>query len=297
MIYVLLPAYNEEQALTPLAEKIDKVMTARGTAYRIIVVDDGSRDGTAHVLQELRAVYPIDVITHRYNRGLGETARDGFEHIAAVAAPQDIVVRMDCDDTHDPAYIPAMVGKLDEGYEVVTTSRYVPGGGQIGVKWYRRTTSRAANILLKAFFPIPGLKEYTCGFRAYRAAVVQDAVSIFGNSFIDLKGMGFTGTVEKMIKFKLMGARVAEIPFVLRSDRKQSASKSITTITALGYLILIAKYCAYWGDIGREWRRQIEDRKRRVYGSDGHLLEREGIVTPRIEEAVGAAVAASEKRS
>jgi dolichol-phosphate mannosyltransferase len=298
MIYVLLPAYNEEQALRPLAEKIDKVMTAQGTAYRIIVVDDGSRDGTAHVLQELLAAYPIDVITHRYNRGLGETARDGFEHVAAVAAPQDVVVRMDCDDTHDPAYIPAMVARLDEGYEVVTASRYVPGGGQIGVNWYRRTTSRVANLLLKAFFPIPGLKEYTCGFRAYRVAVIQDAVSIFGNRFIDLKGMGFTGTVEKMIKFKLMGARVAEIPFVLRYDRKKSASKVVTSITTLGYLILIAKYCTYWGDIGREWRQQIEDRKHRLYGSDGHLLEptRRGVVTPRIE-GVRTAIAAPDTRS
>ena len=180
---------------------------------------------------------------------------------------------MDCDDTHDPKYIPAMVAKLKEGYEVVTASRYVPGGGQLGLNLYRRTISRVANLLLKIIFPIPGLKEYTCGFRAYRAALIQDAIAIFGNYFIDLKGMGFTGTVEKLIKCKMMGARVGEIPFVLRYDQKMSSSKVVTSLTTLGYLVLIAKYIYPWGDLGTEWLRKIEERKQRVYASDGQLLE------------------------
>jgi hypothetical protein len=97
--------------------------------------------------------------------------------------------------------------------------------------------------------------------------------------------MGFTGTVEKMIKCKLMGARVAEIPFVLRYDQKQSVSKVVTSITTLGYLVLIAKYCTYWGDIGQEWRRQIEDRRSRLYGRDGRLLAPALRVSPWAEVA------------
>ncbi|MCC7162181.1 MAG: glycosyltransferase family 2 protein [Anaerolineae bacterium] len=273
MIYLLLPAYNEQDALEPLMSKIERVMHEMHVPYRVIVVNDGSTDATERILQELGTRYPLDVIKHKYNRGLGETARDGFEFIAEVASPGDIVVRMDCDDTHDPAYIPAMAAKLKEGYEVVTTSRYAEGGGQIGVDLYRRTISRIANLLLKACFPIPGVWEYTCGFRAYRAAVLQDALAIFGNRFIDLKGLGFTGTVEKMVKFKLMGARVAEIPFVLRYDQKLSTSKVVTSITTLGYFVLIAKYVYFWGDLGKEWKLKIEERKRRLYGSDGRLSE------------------------
>jgi dolichol-phosphate mannosyltransferase len=273
MIYILLPAYNEEHALRPLAEKIDRAMHEMHMAYRIVVVNDGSRDATARILEELRDEFPLDVITQRYNRGLGESARDGFEHIAEIASPEDIIVRMDCDDTHDPKYMAAMVAKIREGYEVVTTSRYAPGGGQIGVDWYRRFISRIANLIMKSFFPIPGVQEYTCGFRAYRAALIQDAIAIFENRFIDLKGMGFTGTVEKMIKCKMMGARVTEVPFVLRYDRKQSSSKVVTSITTLGYLMLIAKYCVFWGEVGQQWELQIEERKKRVYGSDGRLRE------------------------
>ncbi|HET9532020.1 MAG TPA: glycosyltransferase [Blastocatellia bacterium] len=273
MIYILLPAYNEELALEPMMKKIESVMREMRSPYRVVVVNDGSRDGTARILKELSERYVIDVITHKYNRGLGETARDGFEYIAEVASPNDVVVRMDCDDTHDPKYIPAMVSKLKEGYEVAIASRYAPGGGQIGVDWYRRTISRIANLLLKSIFPISGVKEYTCGFRAYRASLLQDAIDIFGNRFIDLKGMGFTGTVEKIIKCKLMGARVAEVPFVLRYDQKMSTSKVVTSITTLGYLMLIAKYSFFWGEIGQEWKRRIQERKKNLYDAEGHLLE------------------------
>lgn len=273
MIYILLPAYNEEHALRPLVEKIDRAMRDMHSSYRIVVVNDGSQDGTGQILEELHHQFPLDVITQKYNRGLGESARDGFERIAEMASPEDIIVRMDCDDTHDPKYIPVMVAKIKDGYEVVTTSRYAPGGGQIGVDWYRRLISRIANLIMKSFFPIPGVQEYTCGFRAYRASLIQDAIAIFQNRFIDLKGMGFTGTVEKMIKCKMMGARVAEVPFVLRYDQKQSTSKVVTSITTIGYLMLIAKYCVFWGEVGRQWEGQIEQRKKRVYGSDGRLRE------------------------
>lgn len=273
MIYVVLPAYNEEHALPELTSKIKQVMAEMRASYTIVVINDGSTDRTAEVLEQLRPIYNIHVIAHKYNRGLGETIRDGFEYVAETASPNDVLVRMDCDDTHDPKYIPAMVKKLAEGYEAVTTSRYAPGGGQIGVDWYRRTISRIANLIIKSVFPISGIWEYTCGYRAYRVALIQDAIKIFGNRFIDLKGMGFTGTVEKIIKCKIMGARVAEVPFVLRYDRKRSSSKVVTSITTLGYFTLIAKYCVMWGDIGAEWKRQIELRKSYVYNADGELIE------------------------
>lgn len=272
MIYVLLPAYNEEHALPALAEKIERVMKKMMMTYRIVVVDDGSRDRTSEIAAGLRQEYPLDVITHRYNRGLGETIRDGLEYIADMASPGDIVVRMDCDDTHDPAYIPVMVEKLKEGYEVVTTSRYAPGGGQIGVDAYRRTISRIANLMFKAVFPVQGLWEYTCGFRAYRVEVIQDALAIFGNKFIDLMGMGFTGTLEKIVKFHMMGARIAEIPFVLRYDRKVSSSKVITSLTTLGCFILMIKHCRYWNEEGKRWKAAIEARKARMYRG-GKIIE------------------------
>jgi dolichol-phosphate mannosyltransferase len=269
MIFVLLPAYNEEDALRPLLQKVDTVLRAMPAEYRVVVVDDGSSDRTAEVLTELSQRYPIDVITHRMNRGLGETERDGFEYIVMQASEGDVVVRMDCDDTHDPVYIPAMVDRLAAGDEVVIASRYAPGGGQIGVDWYRRTISRCANLLMKTVFPIRGVREYTCGYRAYRAALLKDAIDIFQNRFIDLKGLGFTGTVETIIKCKHLGARVGEVGFVLRYDQKMSSSKVVTSITTLGYLVLIAKYIAFWGEIGKGWKQKIAARRLVAYDANG----------------------------
>lgn len=273
MIYVLLPAYNEEDAIRPLTEKIDAAMSAAGVSYRIVAVNDGSRDKTGAILEELRARYPVHVITHKINRGLGETIRDGLEYVAEAGARGDVVVRMDCDDTHDPRYILEMVAKLRSGYEVVIASRYAPGGGQIGVNLYRRTISRCANMLMKVCFPMPNIWEYTSGFRAYRVALIQDALAIFGNRFIDLKGMGFTGTVEKLIKCRMMGARVTEHGFVLRYDQKSGPSKVVTSLTTLGYLVLIAKYIVMWGDIGATWKARIAERRARVYDGDGSPIE------------------------
>lgn len=263
MIWMMLPAYNEEEALPPLVARIDSTLRGAGLAYRIVVVNDGSKDKTAQVAAELAAKFPIDVVTHRYNRGLGETARDGFEFIADHARPEDVIVRMDCDDTHDPKYILEMVRKLGEGWEAVIASRYQPGGGVVGLDWYRRSISRIANTLFKLCFPMPGVWEYTCGFRAYRVALIQDSLRIFGNKFIDLKGMGFTGTLEKLIKLRMMRARVVEIPFVLRYDRKPGQSKVVTSLTTLGCLLLIVKHTRYWNVEGRQWKAQIEERLRR----------------------------------
>jgi dolichol-phosphate mannosyltransferase len=266
MIYIVLPAYNEEDAIRPLLAKLQRVMDEIHCAFTVVAVNDGSRDRTGEILIELIGDYPLHVITHKYNRGLGETIRDGFEYVAEVASGDDVLIRMDCDDTHDPKYIPAMLAKIREGYELVTTSRYAPGGGQLGLDWYRRTISRCANLLFKAAFPVRGLLEYTCGYRAYRVALVQDALTIFGNKFIDLKGLGFTGTLEKLVKFRMMGAKMTEIPFVLRYDQKLSSSKVVTSITTLGCLILIIKHCRYWAAEGKRWKEAIRARKARVYG-------------------------------
>lgn len=271
MIHLLLPAYNEEKALEPLIAKIAAELPRWGATYRVVVIDDGSSDRTPEILQHLRQRYRIDVVTHKYNRGLGETVRDGFEYIAERASRDDVVVRLDCDYTHDPKYIRSMVDKLNEGYEVVTASRYARGGGQVGVDWYRRAISRVANLLMKTVFPISGVWEYTCGFRAYRVSFIQDALAMFGNRFIDLKGMGFTGTVEKMIKCKMMGARVSQVPFVLRYDKKMSSSKIVTSITTLGYLTLIVKYFVVWGELGQQWKREAADRQRQLRTPEGRL--------------------------
>ncbi len=155
---------------------------------------------------------------------------------------EDIIVRLDCDDTHDPRYILSLIDKLNQGYDVVNTSRFRKGGGQKGVNAYRAFISYSANIFMKILFNISGVKDFSCGFRAYRAKVIKDAIKIFGNGFIQLKGLGFTATLETIVKLKLLGCRFAEVPFVLRYDKKASPSKMVSSITTLGYLTMALLY-------------------------------------------------------
>jgi len=225
------------------------------TDYRLIVCNDGSRDGTQQKLEEFAEKMPLTIIRHKINRGLGETSRDLFEAAAEMSEEGDVIVRMDCDDTHEPEFIPGMLQKLDEGYDVVIASRFVEGGGQEGVDWYRGTISRLANLFMKVFFPIPGLQEYSSGFRAYRATAIKRAVEEFGNGFIQLKGLGFTCTLEKIVKLKMIGAKFGEAPFVLRYDQKRSASKMVSSITTFGYMTLALLYHWPWGGWKRNFRK------------------------------------------
>jgi dolichol-phosphate mannosyltransferase len=189
----------------------------------------------------------LEVITHRINRGLGEASRDLFERASELLEDSDVIIRMDCDGTHDPSFMHLMRKKLDEGYDVVIASRFLEGGGQKGVSAYRAFISRSANLFMKVLFPIKGVQEYSCGFRAYRAGLIRRAIRVFGNNFIQLKGLGFTCTLEKLVKLRILDARFAEIPFVLRYDRKRSPSKMVSSITTLGYLTMAVLHYWPWG--------------------------------------------------
>lgn len=256
MIVVLLPAYNEEESLPRLLPKIKSTLDSSGERYQIITCDDGSRDRTRSLLEEYASTMPLEIIRHRINRGLGESIRDLFEKAAEIVSTGDVIVRLDCDDTHEPEFIPEIIKKVREGCDVVVASRFLPGGGQLGVSPRRAFISRCANLFMEVFFRIPNLKEYSCGFRGYRAEKIKEAIGFYGNNFIQLKGLGFTCTLEKLVKLKLIGARFGEVPFLLRYDQKQSDSKMVSSITTLGYLVMTILYYWPWGG----WRTAIRRR-------------------------------------
>ena len=276
MLWIFLPAYNEEASLPKLLPKLQS-LREHDLTYRVVVVNDGSTDRTAEILDDYAQHIPLDIITHPLNRGLGETERDGFEFISARCQPNDIIVRVEGDDTHDPEYIFTLLAKVEEGYDVVITSRFEPGGGQLGVSRFRRLLSLGANIFMRVFFRIPGVKDYSCGYRAYRGRVIQDAIRVFGNDFIQLRGFGFTSTLEMIVKLHLLGCRFAEIPFILRYDLKESSSKMVSNITTLGYLIMGLLY--YWPLDG--WLRRYGKLHKLYRQNPEQAMEQFGSYSPR----------------
>lgn len=256
MILILLPAYNEEESLPKLLPKLNQTLSDLGEKYNILVCNDGSKDRTQILLESYAQQMPIEIIQHKINRGLGESSRDLFERASEISTEGDVIVRLDCDDTHEPEYVPAIVEKVRSGYDVVIASRFAPGGGQMGVNGYRAFISHGANLFMKLFFPIKGLREYSCGFRGYRAEKIKEAVTFYGNNFIQLKGLGFTCTLEKLVKLKLIGAKFGEVPFMLRYDQKISSSKMVGSVTTLGYLVMTLLYHWPWGG----WRTSIRNK-------------------------------------
>ena len=244
MIFVFLPALNEEIALPRLVKKFDLEFMKSGRAYKIIVLDDGSTDRTAETAQALSGRYPVELLRHETNLGLGPTMRDGLVHCAKIASPDDLIVTLDCDDTHEPKFVHGAIQKIKEGYDVVVLSRYQKGGGERGLSLVKSALSRGAGLLLKIFFPIKGVKEYSCGYRVFKASALQKALATFKDQFIRLPHMGFVVTPEILVKFRMLGCRIAEVPFVLRYDQKPSKSKNKPLKTIIGYLALVF---LYWG--------------------------------------------------
>ena len=126
-------------------------------------------------------------------------------------------------------------------------------------------------MFMKTFFPVRGLKEYTCGFRAYRASIIKQAIGFYQNNFIQLKGLGFTCTLEKIVKLKLLNARIAEIPFVLEYNQKLSESKMVSSITTLGYFTMVILYYWPWGGWKQLYKKKIKMNK--IPGKNSQALE------------------------
>ena len=229
MVIIILPAYNEERALGKLLSEIDDSMKELATGYRVVVVNDGSADRTSEVAAEMASAMPLTVIDHEQNRGLGESIRTGLMHAVDDASERDTIVTMDADNTHTPHLIGRMLSAIREGNDVVIASRYQPGARIIGVPGYRKLLSRGANLAFRVLFPTPNVRDFTTGYRAYRAGMLKEAFSRYGEDFVGQSG--FSCMVDILLKLRELDAIMSEVPLVLRYDLKQDVSKMLVLRT------------------------------------------------------------------
>lgn len=238
-ILAVLPAYNEEAGIGNLLARVRNSMFEAWLDFEIIVVDDGSSDRTRQVLEECALSIPVIVCSHTVNQGLGAAIRDGLHAALARARDDDIIVTMDADQTHSPGLILRMARMIQEGFDVIIASRYQPGARVLGVPWSRRLMSFAASVLFRIMFPTPGVRDFTCGYRAYRAGVLKKAIAHYGASFVDQNG--FQCMVDIILKLRKLDVIFGEIPMLLRYDLKAGASKMRVYNTARNTLVLLAK--------------------------------------------------------
>lgn len=222
-ITLALPAYNEEAGLPRVLESFAKALKGSGHEAAAAVVDDGSTDGTARVIEEWAARLPMRVMKHPVNRGLGETIRDALRLALEDSGPDDVVVAMDADDTHPPELILEMLPLLANGCDIAIASRYRTGARVVGLSAFRHAMSYGARALYQTLFPIRGVRDYTCAFRAYRASVLRAGFARYGDALVTERG--FASMAELLLKLARCGARVAEVPMTLRYDRKGGTSK------------------------------------------------------------------------
>ena len=239
-IFLVLPAYNEEASLHSLFESCEKQVWPAPATLRIILVNDGSSDGTARVAEAWSERLPIEVVLHPQNRGLGETIRDGLARAAELAQPEDAIVAMDADNTQPVSLIPRMIRVLEEGKDVVIASRFQPGAQVLGLNPFRHFLTFCARVLYTAVLPVSGVRDYTCGFRAYKASLLQRAFQQYGDSLVTERG--FACMAEILVKLAGLGATMGEVPMVLRYDQKAGASKMGVASTVKASLKLLLRH-------------------------------------------------------
>jgi len=244
VIRVLYPAYDEEGSIGRALRSLAAVVAAStGEPYEAIVVDDGSRDGTAREVEacaaELGPRLPVRLLRHAHNQGLGAALRTGIYDCLERADDGDVIVTLDADNTHPPSVIPALVERAHAGNDVVIASRYRDGSQIHGVPPHRRALSDAGRLLFQALFPIPGVRDYTCCFRAYRVPALLRARWVYGDDLCQARG--FESVMDLLLRLRPLGVRATEVPFELDYAERGDRSKMRVARTAARTLSLLGR--------------------------------------------------------
>jgi dolichol-phosphate mannosyltransferase len=227
-VAVCVPTYDEAENVGELLDAVLGVFDANGIDGRILVIDDSSPDGTADIVEtRSRDESRVAVLRRARKEGLGLAYRDGFRRVLDDGA--EVVVQMDCDFSHDPAAIPALLSALDNS-DVVLGSRYVPGGGVTGWPLLRRAISKGGCLYARTVLGI-SVHDLTGGFKAFRAEVLA---YLLGRS-IDARGYSFQ--IQMTHEAVLAGYRVREIPIVFRDRVRGKSKMALSVVTEAAVMV------------------------------------------------------------
>jgi dolichol-phosphate mannosyltransferase len=246
MNYVVFPAWNEERVIGATLRALADGVRGRESEYHAVLVDDGSTDRTVaeaeRAIGEAGGRLQLTVLRHEANRGLGAALRTGIYWCLDRAGDRDVIVTLDADNTHPPALIPTLVERAHAGDDLVIASRYRPGSVVRGVPAHRRALSDIGRLVFRVLYPIPGVRDYTCCFRAYRAPLLQRARRVYGEEWCTARG--FEAVMDLLLCLGPLAPRVGEVGFVLEYGERvgQSKMKVLRTIRSTIALLLRRRF-------------------------------------------------------
>jgi len=215
-VWVVIPTYNEAEVVEDLVRAVHRELSAEDGEFRILVVDDGSPDGTGAIVERLGGELPEVEALHRTAKdGLGRAYIAGFAR--ALAAGAEIVAQMDADFSHAPADLPRLLAAVRGGADMALGSRYVAGGGVEDWGPVRRAISRGGCTYARIALGVP-IRDLTGGFKAHRRTTLE-AIQLDA-----VRSQGYAFQIEMTYRAVRRGLRVVELPIVFR-DRRLGRSK------------------------------------------------------------------------
>jgi dolichol-phosphate mannosyltransferase len=230
-ISIIIPTYNEKDNIAPLLSRVDKALS--GYNYEILIVDDGSKDGTIELASELAFKYPVKVIVRQDERGLATAVVHGLKSAAG-----QIIGVMDADLQHPPEVIPDLIKAVQDGADMVVASRYIPGGGCPNWGLSRRVISRVALMISHLLLPSTRqVKDPLAGFFMFRRQNVDPE---------KLRPIGYKISLEVMLMGRFQ--HVVEVPYIFE-DRSAGQSK-LNPGQQIDYLKHLFSLMARTGELG-----------------------------------------------
>ena len=238
MIRFVIPAYNEAENIPRLLHDLAPV--ARELGARVIIVDDGSTDGTADVIREHAGDMHLAIVTHTVNRGLGTAINSGIRAALGESSDDDAIVTLEADTTSDLSDLPKMLELFDAGADVVLASVYAPGGQILGVKGWRLLASKSVSNTFRVLGGLRDIHTLSSLYRVYRAGTLRRAAATYG--YLLVREPGFAANVEILLKLYNAGSVVAEVPTTNDWRTRKGESKMQLKPTVIAYGRLMAAH-------------------------------------------------------
>jgi dolichol-phosphate mannosyltransferase len=241
-LYAVAPLFNEEDNVASLMASLSELgdAIAGEFALHVVLVDDGSSDGTFDRLHAEPFSFPRVILQHPGNLGPGTAFATGFSWLAGKVRPDDWVLTLEGEATSSPETIRHMLTRRHEGFDVVLASPYMYGGGFTRVSLTRILISQVANSLVKLRLRIRGILTFSCFLRLYRGTAFIRLQECYGPSIV--RTPGFEAMVELLGKIVLLRLTVSEVAARVDGSARRGKSKMKIMKTAAGYCRLFLRW-------------------------------------------------------